>query len=56
VNSRRDPNKRLLDTPQLAANKNQAQAEVTAETKANGNTTLNESPSDAMSLLVSPEG
>jgi Fungal Zn(2)-Cys(6) binuclear cluster domain len=56
TNSRRDPNKRLSDTPQLAADKNQAQAEVTAETRTNGNTTLNESPSDVMSLLVSPEG
>jgi len=56
MNSRQDPNKRLSDTPQLAADKNQAQAEVTAETETNGNTTLNESPSDVMSLLVSPEG
>jgi hypothetical protein len=56
MNSRRNSNKTLLDTPQLAADKNQAQAEVTAETKTNGNTTLNESASDVMSLLVSPEG
>jgi hypothetical protein len=56
MNRRRDPNKSLLDTSRLVANKNQAQADATAETETNGTTTLNESPSDVISLLVSPEG